>query len=81
MAYRSDVAIQSVQFRPDGICEVTYAEQREMGDKASMVKLLMFDRDIADGYVSELEDAARELVDVVLTFMAGDPMQLAGRQR
>lgn len=80
MSYQSDVAIQQISFRPDNIIEVTYAEQRDISDHATLVKLLMFDRDLAPQMVDELVDLSREVVDAVLVAMRGDPMKIAGRQ-
>lgn len=81
MTYDSDVAVQSISFRPDGIIEVTYAEQRDISDKASLIKVLMFEQEIVPVETDTVLDAIRELVDAVLIEMRDDKMKLAGRLR
>lgn len=79
MVYDSDVAVQSVSFRPDGIVELTYAEQRDVGDSITLVKTLMFTEDSASDEVSIVLDGLRELVDVVLQVQREDRIKIAGR--
>lgn len=68
MAYDSDIAVQSLVIRPDGLIEVTYAEQRDLGDDISVVKSMMYDSArVASTETGELLDLLRELVDAVLT--------------
>lgn len=81
MAYDSDVAVQSISFRPDGLVEVTYAEQRDISDSISLVKVIMYDSGfVAQAETAELLDATRELVDAVLVAQREQKMKLAGRQ-
>lgn len=68
MAYDSDVAVSSLSIRPDGLIEVTYAEQRDLSDDISIVRSVMYDSTrVASAETAELLDVLRELIDTVLS--------------
>lgn len=73
MTYPSDIVIQNVAFRGEDVIEITYSEQREMTDQATMIRAIIFDRDTASVQVDELVDAAREAVDAALSAMRRVP--------
>lgn len=79
MSYESDVAIQSLAFRPDGALEITFAEQRDITPKGTMMKCIVFDEGQFPRQVGEVQDDIRELIDLVLAEMRGGPPTIAGR--
>lgn len=81
MSYLSDVAVQSISFRPDNVIEITYAEQRDITPAGTLVKCLIFEGGKFPGLTDELMDEVRELIDAVLGEMAGTPTSIPGKVR
>lgn len=64
-----DVVIQSVQFSPEGLVEITFMELRDQVEGAALGKHVLVESDIFAEDVAEIITNLRDLVDEALVFI------------
>lgn len=67
------IQVHSIMFRPDGLVEITYAEEYELSPHVSIVKTIVLDRNEFREDVDDLEIAAFELVDEAIIKLRNPP--------
>lgn len=71
----SDVAIQAIVFHPDNSFDITYAEQRDIRPKGTVVRQFLSGGDMGDLPVDDVLDAIRDLLDMALKASYDDPTE------
>lgn len=76
--YESDVAIQGIVFHPDGGFDISYAEQRDMHPRGTIVRQLMVPPGVVD--TDDILDSLRELLDLALVERQADSTERLSRK-
>lgn len=77
----SDLLVQSVTFRPDGLIEITYSEERERSKYASIIRTMLVERRLFEEEVRALESDIRDLVDEGYVLLRDPPKTLDAHER
>lgn len=80
MAYNSDVAVQGINFDPDGGFSLTYAEREDFNVRGTIIRQIMVPAGIAAAQVEEVREALKELLDLALIERYDDPAERLSRR-
>lgn len=75
------LVIQRVDFRPDGIVEISYSEGHDQGEHVAMVRILLVEANQFEPQVTGLLEDVTELIDLAVNKLRNPPMTRPSRAK